>query len=114
VPITTKIVSSNPVHGEMYSIQHYVIKFVSDLRQVGGFLQVLTNKTDCHDLTEILLKVALNTVSLFCNILFIGLWPEILEVQTLKEWLLPMYYIMFRKHLKTLVSRYSNTYVYLK
>ena len=31
----------NPVHGEVYSIQHYVIKFVSDLRQVGGFLQVL-------------------------------------------------------------------------
>jgi hypothetical protein len=27
-----------PVHGEMYSTQHYVIKFVSDLRQVGGFL----------------------------------------------------------------------------
>jgi hypothetical protein len=26
---------------EVYSIQHYVIKFVSDLRQVGGFLQVL-------------------------------------------------------------------------
>ena len=38
VPITTKVVSSNPVHGEVYSIQHYVIKFVSDLRQVGGFL----------------------------------------------------------------------------
>jgi hypothetical protein len=32
-------VDSNPVHGEVYSIQHYVIKFVSDLRQVGGFLQ---------------------------------------------------------------------------
>ena len=27
--------------GEMYSIQNYVIKFNSDLRQVGGFLQVL-------------------------------------------------------------------------
>jgi hypothetical protein len=27
--------------GEVYSIQHYVIKFVSDLRQVGGLLQVL-------------------------------------------------------------------------
>ena len=40
-PIPTKYVSSNPVHGEVYSIQHYVIKFVSDLRQVGGFLQVL-------------------------------------------------------------------------
>ena len=26
---------------EMYSIQHYVIKFVSDLRQVVGFLRVL-------------------------------------------------------------------------
>ena len=56
--------SSNPVHGEVYSIQHYVIKFVSDLRQVGGFLRVLpvssTNITDRHDITEILLKVALN------------------------------------------------------
>ena len=38
VPITTKVVSSNPVHGKVYSIQHYVIKFVSGLRQVGGFL----------------------------------------------------------------------------
>jgi hypothetical protein len=41
VPITTNVLSSNPVHGEMYSIHHYVIKFVSVLRQVGGFLQVL-------------------------------------------------------------------------
>jgi hypothetical protein len=38
VPITTNVVSSNPAHGEVYSIQLYVIKFVSDLRQVGGFL----------------------------------------------------------------------------
>jgi len=41
VPITTKVVSSNPARGEVYSIQHYVLKFVSDLRQVGGFLRVL-------------------------------------------------------------------------
>jgi hypothetical protein len=34
----TNIVSLNPTHGEVYSIQHYVIKFVSDLWQVGGFL----------------------------------------------------------------------------
>jgi hypothetical protein len=40
-PITTNVVSSNPVHSKVYSIQHYVIKFVSDLRQVGGFLQIL-------------------------------------------------------------------------
>ena len=39
VPITTKVVSSNSIHGEIYSIQHYVIKLVSDLRQVGGFLR---------------------------------------------------------------------------
>jgi hypothetical protein len=27
--------------GEVYSVQHYVIKFVSDLRRVGVFLRVL-------------------------------------------------------------------------
>ena len=41
VPITTTVVSSNPVHSEVYLIQHYVIKSVSDLRQVGGFLRIL-------------------------------------------------------------------------
>jgi hypothetical protein len=41
VPITTNVVDFNHVHGKVYSIQHYVIKFVSDLRQVGGFLRVL-------------------------------------------------------------------------
>ena len=41
VPITTKVVSSNPVHGEVYSMQHYLIKFVSDLQHVGGFPQVM-------------------------------------------------------------------------
>jgi len=39
VSITTNVMSSNPVHGELYSIQHYVKKFVSDLRQVSGFLR---------------------------------------------------------------------------
>jgi hypothetical protein len=38
--ITTNVVSSNPALGEVHSIQHYVIKFVSDLRQIGGFLRV--------------------------------------------------------------------------
>ena len=40
VPITINVVSSNS-HDGVYSIQHYVIKFVSDLRQVAGFLPVL-------------------------------------------------------------------------
>ena len=36
IPITTNFASLNPA--EVYSIQHYVIKLVSDLQQVGGFL----------------------------------------------------------------------------
>ena len=57
-----KVVSSNPVHGDVYSIQHYVIQFVSDLRQVGAPISY-TNKTDRHDITEILLKAALITIN---------------------------------------------------
>jgi len=41
VPITTTVMSSNPVHDGVYSIQQYVIKFANDLRQVGGILRVL-------------------------------------------------------------------------
>ena len=51
MPITTKVVSSNTVHDEAYSIQHYVIKFVSLGTSVSS-----TNKTDRHDIAEILLK----------------------------------------------------------
>ena len=39
--IITNVVRSNPAHDEVYSIQHYVIKFVSDFRQVGCFLRSL-------------------------------------------------------------------------
>jgi hypothetical protein len=39
VPITTKEFEFRS--GEVYSLQPYVIKFVSDLRRVGGFLRVL-------------------------------------------------------------------------
>jgi hypothetical protein len=35
--MTTNVVSSNPTHGEVYSIQQYVIKFDSNMQQVGGF-----------------------------------------------------------------------------
>ena len=57
VPITTKVVSLNPVHGEVYSIQHYVIKFSP------GTLVSSTNKSDCHHIIEKLLKLALNTIN---------------------------------------------------
>jgi hypothetical protein len=46
------------------SMQHYVIKFASDLRLIlfeySGFLH---HKTDRHDITDILLKVVLNTLT---------------------------------------------------
>jgi hypothetical protein len=38
VHITTKVASSNSAHDEVYSIRYYMIKFVSDLRQVDGIL----------------------------------------------------------------------------
>ena len=63
VHITTKVVSSNPAGGGVYSIQHYVIKFVSDLQWFSPGTSVSsTNKTNRHDIPEILLKVALNTI----------------------------------------------------
>jgi hypothetical protein len=48
---SANVVSSNPVHGELYSIQHYVKK-----------------ETDRYNISEILLKVALSTITLtqFC------------------------------------------------
>ena len=62
VPITTNVVSWNPVLGKVYSIQHYVMTFVNDLRQVDDFLRVgLLRFPPPIKLTEILLKVALNT-----------------------------------------------------
>jgi len=67
----------------IYEEFEYTKGVASDLREVGGFLRVssstnktdrhdiaeillkvTTNKTDRHDITEILLKVALNTISL--------------------------------------------------
>ena len=47
VPITTKVASSNLGHGEVYLMQHYVIKFAP------GTLVFSTNKTDRQNRTEI-------------------------------------------------------------
>jgi hypothetical protein len=41
-------------------MQHYAIQFVSDF--FPG-TPVSTNKTDRHDIAEVLLKVALNTIN---------------------------------------------------
>ena len=64
--ITTKPVSSNPFHGEVYSIQYHVIKSLSVTCNMSvvshGTPISSTNKTDCDDTTEILLKVVLKTI----------------------------------------------------
>ena len=43
VPITTNVVRSIPAQARYprYNNEHYVIKFVSDLTHVGGFLRLL-------------------------------------------------------------------------
>ena len=67
VPIVTKVGSSKPAHGELYTIQPYLIKIGSDLRQVGGFHRVLRfhppDQTDHHDIAEIWMKVTLTTIA---------------------------------------------------
>jgi hypothetical protein len=72
VPITIKVVSSNPVHGDcvhLYLIQHYVIKFVSDLRQVGG---TLTSNNSPYGVTSgfVLLWMVILLAITVVNILF--------------------------------------------
>jgi len=58
MPITTKVVSLNSAHGK-----------VCQWLAAGGWFSSgtpvsSTNKTDHHDITEILLKVALKTITL--------------------------------------------------
>ena len=59
--ITTNV-SSNLTLGEVYSIQHVIV--FSDLQPVGDFPDFSTNKTDHHNVTEMLLKVAFSTITL--------------------------------------------------
>ena len=59
VPIATKVVSLNPIHCEEYSIQHYVIKivwFATGRWFCPGILVTSSNKTDRHDIAEILFE----------------------------------------------------------
>jgi len=81
------------LNDEVYSIQHYVI-IACQLLAAGWWFSPGTpfssaNKTDRHDITEILLKVALNTITLtpyfflckpeppgeFVHTLFTTYWP---------------------------------------
>ena len=60
--ITINVVSSNLVHGDVYSMQHYVKMCVSYLLQVDDFLQgTPVSSTSKTDITEILLSASLST-----------------------------------------------------
>ena len=56
--------SLNSDHCEVYLIQYYVISLSVTWWFSPGTPVSSTNKTDRHDITEILLKVALNTITL--------------------------------------------------
>jgi hypothetical protein len=61
--IITKVVSSNPTHGNVYSIQLFVIVFQKLAAGLGQWFPP-SNKTARHNITEILLQVVLNTITL--------------------------------------------------
>ena len=67
VSITTKVVSSIPANGEVYSIQQYATMFVSDFQQSTD-LWFSPGKIDRHSIIEIMLKVALITITTPCSI----------------------------------------------
>ena len=65
VPITIKVASSNPAHGELYSIQRYVIKFSATCDRSVVFSPVSsTNNTNLKAIADILLKTAVDTIIL--------------------------------------------------
>jgi hypothetical protein len=70
---------------EVYSIHHYMIKFVSDLRNVGGFLLALrfppTKKTDRQDKLKYCWKAFKN----FYRLPFSKWPPQYLKYSTLSD-----------------------------
>ena len=86
MPINTEVVSSNPTQTRCtrYNICDKVCRWLATGRWFSSCTLVSsTNKTDRHDITEILLKVALNTINQptitisdrgFITILYCGSW----------------------------------------
>jgi len=78
------LLSDFVTHGEVCSIQHYVITFVRDLWQAGRWFSPVSsnNKTDRRYITGILLKVTLNTITLprlYCKLSYMLLYPYLNE-----------------------------------
>ena len=60
VPIIPNVVSSNPAHGEGYSVQDYAQSWWFSLCTPVSSI----NKTELHDITEVLFKAELITITL--------------------------------------------------
>jgi hypothetical protein len=78
VPITTKVVSSNPAQTRFTRLNIIVCDKVCQWLAAGQWFSLgtpvsSTNKTDRHDITEILLKVSLNTINSTNHRLNIGI-----------------------------------------
>jgi hypothetical protein len=68
VPITTNVVRSNLTHGEVK----------------GTDYTPPPSKTYKHDITEILLKVALNTITLYLRAVDHGIWSRLSQIKDCK------------------------------
>ena len=94
-----------------------MIKFVSDLRHIGIFFPGTpvssTSITDSHDIAEILLKVALNTITPNPAYLKITYQSPNQQVQdsTLLFWIEETFFLSFQRNLFQLqiYNHYSTT-----
>jgi hypothetical protein len=63
-PITTQIVGSNLDSGEVHSIQHYVMMFISDLRQIQYLVVITITVAKPQKYWEYVLMVVTNLVEI--------------------------------------------------
>jgi hypothetical protein len=93
VPIIINVVSLNPYQGEVYSIQHYVIKFVSEMYSIQHYvikfvsqrsvvvsstLVYSANKTDRQDITGVKHHNPNHNFLKQISVLGLGLWCSML------------------------------------
>jgi hypothetical protein len=100
----------------MYLIQHYVINFDSDFRSVAFYRYsgFLPNKTDRHDIAEILLKVALNTLNIFSDVSLNDRLPIIQKQISMKYNTTKLYSIIPYSKLNYLYNSYLEIQIRIR
>ena len=101
VPIAAYIVASILTIGEVYILRLYVMRVVTNLQHVGGFIWVLwfhlPNNSDIYDLKEIFLKMAINPhispnisqpyILGFTSVFYFYFWLPIWYLQTFPSYM---------------------------